>query len=222
MNTIIISDLHIGSRFFLSQDFERFIGNLPEDENLVLNGDVIDNPHQKLGPRHQGALDLIEQISYCRRVFWVRGNHDNGIAHRALGKVCFERQHDIDGKLLIAHGDFFDEIMPKCRLFIRVFRFMHDLRVKLGARPVHVAHYAKKWQILYSVLRKNVMENAVNYAIANGYEAVACGHTHYPEDQVCKGVRYLNTGTWTERPVYCIHVTATEMNLKMIENLSRN
>ena len=37
-----------------------------------------------------------------------------------------------------------------------------------------------------------------------------------------KGVRYLNTGTWTERPVYCIHVKATEMNLKMIEDLSRN
>ena len=78
MNTIIISDLHIGSRFFLSQDFESFIGNLPEDENLALNGDVIDNPHQKLGSRHQGALDLIEQISYRRRVVWVRGNHDNG------------------------------------------------------------------------------------------------------------------------------------------------
>ena len=44
MNAIIVSDLHIGSRHFLLQDFERFLKNLPEDHELILNGDIIANP----------------------------------------------------------------------------------------------------------------------------------------------------------------------------------
>ena len=218
MNVIIISDLHIGSEYFLSKDFEGFIENLSEGDELVLNGDIINNPRKKLAPRHQRMMDLIEQLSYRQRVVWVRGNHDNGYSGRQLGKVSFKRHFNIGRRLMIAHGDFFDEIMPKCLIFMRVFKFMHDLRVKLGARPVHVAHYAKKWPLLYNLLRKNVMVNAVNYAIENGYEAVACGHTHFPEDREFKGVRYLNTGTWTEKPIYCIQVTSNQITMKMIED----
>lgn len=94
---------------------------------------------------------------------------------------------------------------------------MHDLRVKLGARPVHVAEYAKKWETFYKVLRKNVMINAVNYARQNGYEAVTCGHTHYAEDRVFNNMRYINTGAWTEFPAFYLLVTAGEMTLKRIE-----
>jgi UDP-2,3-diacylglucosamine pyrophosphatase LpxH len=91
---------------------------------------------------------------------------------------------------------------------------MHDLRVKLGARPVHVAEYAKKWKRFYGYLRKNVMLNAVNYAAKNGFEAVTCGHTHFAEEQFVNGIRYLNTGAWTERPTYCVRITDNEISLK--------
>jgi len=94
---------------------------------------------------------------------------------------------------------------------------MHDLRVKLGARPIHVAQYAKKWGILYKVLRKNVMRNAVNCALKNGYEGVTCGHTHYPEERIFNGIRYINTGSWTEAPAFYLLVTAEEMMLKKVD-----
>ena len=90
---------------------------------------------------------------------------------------------------------------------------MHDLRVKLGARPVHVAQYAKKWKSFYAYLRKNVMLNAVNYAATNGFEAVTCGHTHFAEEHFVNGIKYINTGAWTESPTYFIRVTDTEMTL---------
>ena len=97
---------------------------------------------------------------------------------------------------------------------------MHNLRVKLGAKPVHVAKYAKKWEILYKVLCNNVMTNAVKCAIENGYEAVVCGHTHYPEDRFFNGIRYINTGAWTESPSFYLQVTGDKMNLKAITESS--
>ena len=218
MSAIIVSDLHIGSRYFLHQDFERFLRSISEDYELILNGDIIDNPYAKLKSAHQRILDLIEQISYRQRVVWVRGNHDIGYIPRGFGKVHFKRLYTIEHRLLIAHGHDFDEIMPKNQAFMKAFKLMHDLRVKLGARPVHVAHYAKKWEIFYKVLRKNVMSNAVNCAMENGYEGVTCGHTHYPEERVFNGIRYVNTGAWTESPAFYLLVTAEEMTLKTMDD----
>jgi predicted phosphodiesterase len=58
------------------------------------------------------------------------------------------------------------------------------------------------------------MLNAVNYAAEDGFEAVTCGHTHFAEEQFINGIRYLNTGAWTELPPHYVHVTDKEMSLK--------
>lgn len=220
MNAIIVSDLHIGSHHFLYDDFERFLRNVPEDHELILNGDIIDNPYENLKPPHQRILELIEQKSYLQRVVWVRGNHDNGYVPKGFEKVSFSSLYSLGHRLLVAHGDYFDEIMPRTQVFMLLFKLMHNLRVKLGARPVHVAQYAKKWAFLYKFLRKNVMLNAVNYTVKNGYEAITCGHTHCPEDIVFNGIRYINTGSWTEYPVFYLQVTSNGLYLKTIEESS--
>ena len=139
MNAIIVSDLHIGSHHFLHEDFECFLNNVSEDNELILNGDIIDNPYENLKPPHQRVLDLIEHKSYRKKVVWIRGNHDNGYVPKGFEKVHFTRFYNLGHRLLIAHGDYFDEIMPRNQPFIHAFKLMHDLRVKLGARPVHVA-----------------------------------------------------------------------------------
>jgi UDP-2,3-diacylglucosamine pyrophosphatase LpxH len=150
----------LGSRYFFHQYFERLLENIPENHELILNGDIIDNPFAELRPPHRRILDSIKEFSNTQRVVWVRGNHDNGYIPRGFGKVHFKSIYNIEHKILIAHGDDFAEIMPRNRVFIRAFKKMHDLRIKLGARPVHVAHYAKKWEAFYKVLCKNVMMNA--------------------------------------------------------------
>jgi UDP-2,3-diacylglucosamine pyrophosphatase LpxH len=214
MKAIIVSDLHIGSRHFLREDFKQFLQNIPQDYEFILNGDIIDNPYAKMKPPEQQILDRFAKMSLRQMVVWVRGNHDNGYIPDNLGNVQIKKHHALQKRLFIAHGDFFDEVMPQNRMFIKTFRLMHNLRVKLGARPVHVAEYAKRWKRFYGYLRKNVMLNAVNYAAENGFEAVACGHTHYAEEQVVNGIRYINTGAWTEQPTYYVRVTDTEMTLE--------
>jgi len=217
MNAIIVSDLHIGSKFFLYQDFEFFLNNIPQEAEFILNGDIIEHPYAKLEKADQRVLARIEQMSFRQQVVWIRGNHDNGYTPTGLGKVKVTRSYSIGKRLLITHGDDFDEIMPRSRAFIKAFKLMHNLRVKLGAKPVHVAEYAKKWKSFYSVLRKNVALNAVSCAIENGFEAVTCGHTHYAEDMVVDGIRYLNTGAWTELPAHYLYITADDIALNRVD-----
>jgi UDP-2,3-diacylglucosamine pyrophosphatase LpxH len=143
----------------------------------------------------------------------VRGNHDNGYIPDNLGKIQIKQHYALQKRLFVTHGDFFDEVMPRSQMFIKIFKIMHDLRVKLGAPPIHVAQYAKKWKSFYGYLRKNVMLNAVNYALENGFEAVTCGHTHFAEEHFVRGIKYLNTGAWTELPTYYVHVTDNEKTL---------
>ena len=214
MKAIVVSDLHIGSRYFLRENFMQFLENVPQDSEFILNGDIINNPYAKMKPADQQILDRFGEMSLGQKVVWVRGNHDNGYIPDNLGKIQIKQHHAIQKRLFITHGDFFDEVMPRSQMFIKAFKMMHDLRVKLGARPIHVAQYAKKWKSFYEYLRKNVMLNAVNYAAANGFEAVTCGHTHFAEEHFINGIRYLNTGAWTERPTYYVRVTDNEMTLK--------
>jgi len=217
MNTIIVSDLHIGSQYLQSRILEDFLEVLPEDHDFILNGDIIDQPYSKMKKSDQRILDRIAQISLDQKVVWIRGNHDNGYTPTGLGKIKVTRSYSIGNRLLITHGDDFDEIMPRSRVFIKTFKWMHNLRVKLGAKPVHVAEYAKKWKSFYRILRKNVALNAVSCAVENGFEAVTCGHTHYPEDNVVNGIRYLNTGAWTELPAHYLYITADDIALNRVD-----
>ncbi|MGD8446802.1 MAG: UDP-2,3-diacylglucosamine diphosphatase [Desulfobacterales bacterium] len=217
MNAIVISDLHIGSQYLKSRTLEDFLEAIPKDHEIIMNGDIIDQPYLKMTKSDQRILDRIEQISLGQKVVWIQGNHDNGYTPSGLGKVKVTRSYSIGKRLLITHGDDFDDIMPRSRTFIRAFKLMHALRVKLGAKPVHVAEYAKKWKSFYNVLRKNIASNAVSCAIENGFEAVTCGHTHYPEDMVVDGIRYINTGAWTELPAHYLYVTGDDITLNTVD-----
>ena len=86
-----------------------------------------------------------------------------------------------------------------------------------GPTTERLAEYAKKWKSFYNVLRKNIALNAVSCAIENGFEAVTCGHTHYPEDMVVDGIRYINTGAWTELPAHYLYVTADGITLNTVD-----
>ena len=87
MNAIIVSDLHIGSRYFLRHGFKSLIEQVPPDYELILNGDIIDNPKIRLPQPHQRIFDLIVSLSYRNRVVWVQGNHDHGFIPNEIGRI---------------------------------------------------------------------------------------------------------------------------------------
>lgn len=217
MNAYIVSDIHIGSRFGLMDAFIAFVNGLPPEATLILNGDVVDRWHGALAGRHLDALNAIRAAAARRPVVWVRGNHDEQFdAGPTPGLVIEEKGHAIAKRLYVAHGNDFDNIMPRNRVFVRTIRYFHHLRLRLGAEAVHVAFYAKRWRLLYRVLRNHVRGNAVEYARENGFAAVTCGHTHFVEDMTVDGIRYINTGAWTEKPVFALHVTDAAMTLEEV------
>ena len=168
MKAIIVSDLHIGSRYCLRENIIQFFQNIPHDYEFILNGDIVDAPYAKMTSADQQLVNHLAEMSYRQKVVWIRGNHDNGYVPEDVGKIRIKAHYALQKRVFIAHGDFFDEVMPQSQMFIKVFKILHDFRIKLGARPVHVAQYAKKWKRFYAFLRKNVMLNAVHYAAENG------------------------------------------------------
>ncbi|OGV67534.1 MAG: hypothetical protein A3K19_17665 [Lentisphaerae bacterium RIFOXYB12_FULL_65_16] len=217
--TFITSDLHLGSPYFRRDEFLAFLRWLPEGAGLVLNGDVIDSPGAVLSVADQEVLVQLVQEAARRSVIWVWGNHDDGYRLPESGCVVYAPFHTLAGQLYVAHGYVFDGVMPRHRWFIRGFRLLHSVRLRLGARPVHVAQYAKKWLRLYRFLCRNVRQNAIESAKAHGFPAITCGHVHFAEDTVSDGVRYINTGAWTEPPAYVLDVDSDRMALRTAAEL---
>ena len=210
----IVSDLHLGSDHFFHAEFLSWLDELPAKVPLILNGDIVDDPRVPLGPTHQQVLDQLVAESLSRPLVWVYGNHDAGIVLADTGKIQFAHHWEIDRRLLIAHGDDFDELMPKHGLFKVLFKALHELRSLVGFQRVHVAQYAKKWSFLYRVLNDHVAANALAAAKERGFQAITCGHTHAAMERERGGHRYINTGAWTERPLHFIELTNEGMHLR--------
>lgn len=211
----VVSDLHIGLPYFRRSAFVQFVRSLSPETALILNGDVIDNPYQQLQREDQAVLNFLREQSFVRRVVWIYGNHDENYQLPDPGRIEFRRQLVLGTRLMIVHGDDFDTVMAKSRWFMRLFKFCHKVRLRAGAAPVHVAEVAKRWApLLYRFLTEQVKKNAVECASQAGVEAITCGHTHYAEDAVSEGVRYINTGTWTEGSVHYLSVREAGLFLR--------
>jgi UDP-2,3-diacylglucosamine pyrophosphatase LpxH len=219
MKTIVVSDLHIGSRYFFREKFIRFLNRLPDNTALVLNGDTIDHPRRRLCGEDQEVLQRLVERSYRFPVIWIHGNHDRRFRFENPGNITIKTHHTVDHRIYMAHGNRFDHVMPRHRWFICLFYYFHRCRLMLGSEPAHVACYAKKYAMLYEYLRKKVMHTAVSFAMDNGYNVVACGHIHYAEDVNVNGVRYINTGAWTEKKTCCLIIENNHMRLTASEAL---
>ncbi len=218
MNAIVISDLHLESVHSLSHLIAGFIESLPEDCDLILNGDIIDSAYPNLPRENLRILELIRQESFRRNTIWIRGNHDNCSQMQDRGKIVFKRFHTIDDRLMVTHGNELDKTKERIQQLLRPFKLIQVILIKAGLKPVNVAHLASKFEPFYRLYRRKLMLDAVKFAKENGFKAIACGHTHYPEDRLIQGIRYINTGAWTEYPPFYLLVNEEEITLKKVDD----
>ncbi|MDT8391296.1 MAG: metallophosphoesterase family protein [Lentisphaeria bacterium] len=214
----VVSDVHLGSPHCRQGEFLRFLDSFHEPVTLVFAGDTVDRPESSwLKPSDQSVLDRLASHPLITPVF-IRGNHDETCSwfERNMFPMVSEVRIPAVG-MLVCHGDDFQIVRGHHRLFVFLFNGLHRMRIRLGAPPVHVAEYAKHWSLFYRALRRIVRENAADYALQEGAKAIACGHVHFAEDTMVKGIRYVNTGCWTEPDPHYLMIRDGVVELKVWE-----
>jgi UDP-2,3-diacylglucosamine pyrophosphatase LpxH len=203
---LVISDLHLGSDVCQARLLEEFLEwAVNQTRELVINGDIFDDLNfKRLTKRHFACLKVIRRNSDRDdfRLIWIRGNHDGPadiISHIVGVEILDEYVYD-NGQvqLLILHGDQFDTFITHYGLLTElacsVFYYIQKWMPHRASRWIR--RISKRWQRNSQLIERRASEYARNH----DYRYVTCGHTHIALVSEVEGVRYLNSGTWTEAP----------------------
>ncbi len=218
---LIISDLHLGSVVCQAKLLEEFLEwAATATLELIINGDIFDDLNfKRLSKKHFACLRSIRRHSDRDdlRLIWIRGNHDGPaeIVSHIVGVEIKEEYIFTNGKirLLILHGDQFDHFITKYKYVTSVACGLFYYIQKLA--PHRAARWIRRVSKRFQRNSQLVQRSAIEYARTKGCNAVTCGHTHMPLVADVDGIRYVNSGTWTETPP-CpfVAVTGGEISLK--------
>lgn len=218
--TIVLSDIHLGSKWSRTREVTRFIKN-NSCETLILCGDIIDGwailrgKKAKWKRRHTNFIKEILAISNRTNIIYVRGNHDDFLDRITPLKflnisVVKEYTYTSFGKrFYVLHGDLFDRVTSSMSWLAKIGDVGYSLLLWFNKYYNH--RRIKKGLPYYSIAReiKNKVKASVSYisdfethvvAIARkkGCQGVICGHIHHPEIKQYENVLYLNAGDWVE------------------------
>lgn len=214
--TVIISDLHLGSKACRADDILKFLDNV-SCQTLILNGDIVDGWALKRGStwkdKHSKILRKILKLAeHGVEVIWLRGNHDDFIRDFmpfVLGNIVLKEDHkfiSVSGKsCYVFHGDVLDVFITKMKLLVHIGSIGYDIALWLN----RVYNMYRQWRGLpyYSISKQikngvkkavdfvnDFEENAITLANSKGADIAICGHIHQPRllDN------YMNSGDWCE------------------------
>ncbi len=203
-DTIVISDLHLGSEVSRAREATRFVRDAVFNR-LVLLGDIFcDLNFRRLKKQHWQFLSLIRKLSNPKRgveVVWVEGNHDRGLmevmSHMVGVNVYQEYAWTFHGaKYLAIHGHQFDRFLVNNAVLSAAGEFAYMQIQKVDFRNSPIAHWLDRLNSRWLRLTPKVAHGALGLARARGADVVFCGHTHQAFVAEENGVRYVNTGCW--------------------------
>jgi len=220
--TVWISDVHLGTDICKSKELLRFFRNNSFDK-VYLNGDIIDliQMRKKVfwGTDHSTVVQKILRMDRKNtKVIYVIGNHDIYISElvgTSFGDIdIVERDIHVTvtgEKILTLHGHQFDGIV-KTQIWLYF----------LGDMSYRFALFINKWYNRFSKIfgrpywslslyLKTKVKNIIKFvgkfeeivtseAKKEDVNIVCAGHIHVCQDTTINGIRYLNSGCWTE---YC-------------------
>jgi UDP-2,3-diacylglucosamine pyrophosphatase LpxH len=218
--TIVISDVHLGTRGSKAKEVSRFLKQY-SCENLILNGDIIDGWQLKKSGswkrKHtrffNRVLKMIENNN--TKVFYLRGNHDDfldQILPLQIGNLVIQNDmiYESNGKrFFITHGDVFDSVTSSFRWIAYLGDIGYTFLLWLN-RQVNY-HRRRKGLSYFSLSQyiKGKVKSAISYideyetelakmARSRGCDGIICGHIHKAENRTIEGITYLNSGDWVE------------------------
>lgn len=235
--SIFISDLHLGTSDCQAELLLEFLGSTTSDY-LYLVGDIVDLWKLRGYIHWPNAKNRIANLIFDKaktgtRVIYIPGNHDELLRDFAGSHIngIDVRLHDIHTtargeRLLILHGDIFDDLVRNIRwleslgnnlydLIMFLSRFYNRLRRLMGFPYWSLATFIKyrfKEAVRYI---ENFEEAAAHHAALGGYDGIVCGHIHHPNQRRLHDLLYCNTGDWVE---HCTALTEdAQGNLALLD-----
>jgi len=226
-NTIIISDIHLGSKLSRVNSLLKFLKNV-KFKRLIINGDIFDSINmRRLNKKHWHLLSVLRKLTSDNKkteVIWIRGNHDgySDLLSQLLGiNVYDEYLFEWNSKkILVMHGDVFDVFTSKYPLISEVADIIYKLTIYIDPTHMRISKWLKQNSKAFLRNIKIVRERAVQLAKLRGAEIVTCGHTHFREETVINNIHYFNTGSWTTNP--SVFLGFTESDVKLVNYYNSN
>lgn len=205
-DTIILSDLHLGSEVSRASDALRMLKSASFNR-LILLGDIFsDLNFGRLKKEHWQFLGYIRKLSNPKRqieVVWVEGNHDHGLSdvmsHLVGIRVYDEYEWDFEGKRHLAvHGHQFDRFLTSNRVLSGFLSALHLGLQKMSFGKRRMMGFLERFDTAWLRLSAKVARGALAHGRSRGAHRVFCGHTHEALSLNRDGVEYYNSGSWTQ------------------------
>ena len=204
MKRIIISDTHIGSKFYKQKELLEFLSSNQCDQ-LILAGDIIDFIKIPLFTRR--CADIIKTIGAHTNVIYVVGNHDaslSGLVGTSLSNITFCRKYEFREKnrdFRIEHGDRFSTGFFHAATFVKIVSIFQDMLERWLSFDL-TSWFTKK------ILKYHKLRGISAIMKSNDdVDVFIMGHTHIPEaviwvhpDESIK--TYVNCGDWVSHSTY--------------------
>jgi len=214
--TIIMSDLHLGSRQSQTDKIISFLDN-NTTEKLILNGDIIDGWALKgNGKWTKDCTKIFRKFMKMSekntKVIYIRGNHDDFLKNFIpfkLNNIRIVRKYihtGIDGrKYFCFHGDVLDFVIMEARWLAVIGGISYDIVIKFNTLynkirkwfnlPYHSLANAIKQSVKGAInFVSDFEENAKGLTKQKGYNVAVCGHIHQPKIEN----DYMNSGDFCE------------------------
>lgn len=205
MKRVVISDLHIGSKYYKAEAIAQFLREEDYDE-LILGGDIIDLI--KVPEFTERARKIAESIDFNKRIIYVVGNHDisfRGFIGKTVFGIEFVREYKFEEggrKFKIQHGDQYDSVgIIKHHVCMTVLSVLHHMIEDF------FSFNFTSWWTRYQ-LRKRKLRRIWDILKWNeDADVFIMGHTHHPECVVWINEdghikTYVNTGDWVSHQSY--------------------
>jgi UDP-2,3-diacylglucosamine pyrophosphatase LpxH len=205
-DTIIISDLHLGSEVSRASAALKML-KLSSFNRLILLGDIFsDLNFGRLKKEHWQFLGYIRKLSNPKReieIVWVEGNHDHGLSnvmsHLVGVRVYQEYRWEHCGiQHLAIHGHQFDRFVSRNRMLSTLFAGVHLKMQKLAFGKKRLIGFLERFDSAWLRLSEKVAAGAIAHAQSRNAQRIFCGHTHEALSLRRDGVEYYNTGSWTQ------------------------
>ena len=220
MNTLIISDIHLGCPVS-NRDKVLEVLKL-EFKTLVINGDLFDSgSFHRFDKKDWAVLSKIRKLSKTRKVIFVKGNHDPDVEFLSVitgMEFVDSYTFSIAGRtFFVEHGDKYDHWIKHRPVVTYIFTGLYYWLQRID-KSHKLSRFSKRLSKSW-IKAKDIVAKRFISKHGNNYHVLMAGHTHFPEIVFAEcGCMYVNSGSFCEKVCSFVEVGELgEVELRFLE-----